>query len=367
MNKYYSFLILCFCLISCEDKVENKTILSVDLEDITNPSIYDLFANIDIISLETTNESLIKDISKVKYYKGKYYILDRPLYRILIFDDKGRYVNKIDNRGDGPNQYIDISDFDINKNTDQIVLLSAVSNSLSYYKIGGCFVNKIKLSKFGLAYKSLQYINNDTIAFWTLYYENRMKYYSVKKDKIVYEDFPEERKDVFCRNEFQMKGFLCRGLSNTVYSLKNGKTEKSYTWDFGENNDLSDLSIPIKSDYKAIVKFGTDVYSSAIVNYVFNIHGQNDQYIYTNLIVKNKGINIFYDKKNNRSHVFNKTKEGATVYPIEWTNDHIISIVSDHITLEDLVPSKIRTPELSKIINDIKEDDNPVLIKHTFL
>ena len=107
MNKYYSLIILCFYLISCSDKTEVKYELLVDLENISQPSIYDFFSDINLIPLETTAESLIKEITKVKYHKDKYYVLDCPLHRILVFDNVGKYLHKIDNRGEGPSEYTD--------------------------------------------------------------------------------------------------------------------------------------------------------------------------------------------------------------------------------------------------------------------
>ena len=220
-----------------------------------------------------------------------------------------------------------------------------------------------------MAYQHLQYINNDTIAFWTSYYESRVKYYSIKKDTIVHEDYPEPegRKDLFCRNAFMMDGFLSRSLTNTVYSLKNGKTEKAYTWDFGDENDLSDLILPKGFNLKAIRQYAKEIVESVTVNYVFQLHGQNDRYIYAKLMIKSKERDVFYDREKKTSLVFNKTSEGAMIFPITWSNNYIISVLESHITLEDLVPTKIRTPELSKIINDLDDNDNPVLIKHTFL
>ena len=367
MNKYYSLIILCFYLISCSDKTEVKYELSVDLENISQPSIYDFFSDINLIPLETTAESLIKEITKVKYHKDKYYVLDCPLHRILVFDNVGKYLHKIDNRGEGPSEYTDISDFYINKENDQIVTLSNASSALNYYNIDGSFKKKIRLDRFGMGYISLQYINNDTIAFWTNFHDNRMKYYSIKEDKIVNEDFPEEHKDVFHPDEFLMDGFLSRGLTNTVYSLKNGKTEEAYTWNFGENNDLSDVNIPKGFDYNAIKRYAEDVYNSVSVNYVFKLQGQNDRYIYAKLAINNIERNVFYDRKNKSSIVFHKTIEDATIFPKIWNNNYIISIVEPGTTLEYLLPTKIRTPEVSEIVNNLNDDDNPVLIKHTFL
>ena len=372
MNKYYSFIIFCLCLISCSDKTEIKGMISVDLEDITQPSIYDIFSDISVIPLETTTESLIKFISKVEYYQNRYYILDKRLHAIFVFDSKGKYLYKINDRGEGPNNYIDLTDFEIDKKREKIMILSAGARCLNYYNMEGKFLKKLRLPKISLYYYKLQLINNDTIVFSTPDGINKLKYYSIKENVIIHEDSINEQKDHFHPNQFMMEGFLSYGLSNTVYSLKNGKTEKAYTWDFGENNDLSNLNTPKGFDYNAIKKHTSDVYSSTTVNYVLYLQGQNDRYIYAMLIIENKTRNILYDKETKRSMVFEKTKEGATICPIKWDNDYIISAIGGYIDLndlefDDLVPNEIRTPELSKIINNIKEEDNPVLIKHTFI
>ena len=367
MIKYYSVIICCLCLISCSDKTETKGVISVDLENITQPSIYDIFSDISVIPLETTAESLIKVISKVEYYKNRYYILDKSLHVIFVFDSKGKYLYKINDRGEGPNNYIDLTDFELDKNIDKIIILSAGARCLNYYNMEGEFLKKLRLPKIKLYYDKLHLINKDTIVFSTPDGINKLKYYSIKENVIIHEDSINEQKDHFHPNQFMMEGFLSYGLTNTVYSLKNGKTEKAYTWDFGENNDLSNLNIPKGFNPNALKKYGEDVFSSVTVNYVIYLQGQNDRYIYAMLIIENKRRNVLYDKETNKSIVFEKTKEGAAIYPIKWDNEYIISTVGGYIEFNDLVPNEIRAPELSKIINNIKEEDNPVLIKHTFI
>lgn len=365
MNKLY-LIIVCFCLLSCADKMDNQNRIVVDLKSRTQPSFFDLFSDCDLIPLETTEKSLIKDISKLICYDNKYFILDRPLSKIIVFDSNGNYLFSIDDKGAGPNEYANISDFDIDKQNDQIIILSPVDRSLYYYKIDGQFEERVKLPNINSGYKSIQLINSDTIAFWTFDYANRMKYYSKRDEKIIHEDFPEERKDIFCVDEFQVRNHLCRALTNTVYSLSDAKTKASYAWDFGNNNDLSLVSFPDNRSNNTMKNFALDIYSSKIVNYVIYLHGSNDHYLYAQLIVKNKYLNLFYDRAQSSYILFEKTKEGAAFYPIAWTNDYIISIVRD-IALEDLLPSSLLNADLKKKLDNLKDDDNPVLVKHTFL
>lgn len=346
--------------------MDHQNKLVVDLNDKTQPSIFDLFSDCDVISLETTEKSLIKEISKLICYDDKYFILDRPQSKLFVFGSDGNYLFSIDNKGAGPDEYVSISDFDMDRQNNQIIILSPVNRSLYYYRTDGLFEERVKLPDIDCGYKSIQVINSDTLAFWTFDYANRMKYYSNKKKKIIHEDFPEERKDIFCVDEFQIQSHLCRSLTNTVYSLKEAETEPSYTWDFGDNNDLSLISFPDNQNRNTLKEFALDIYSSKIVNYVIYLHGSNDRYLYAQLIVKNKYLNLFYDRVQSSYMLFEKTKEGATLHPIAWTNDYIISIVRD-IELEDLLPSNLLDVDLKKKLDGLKEDDNPVLVKHTFL
>ena len=346
-------------------RIDNNKIYA-NINKIETPSMYDLFSKIEIIPLETTKESLIKEISKLVFYDNKYYILDYPLSKIFVFDEMGKFLFNIDNRGNGPNEYVHIGSFNIDPYNHQLIILSAVDRSLHFYDLDGHFKNKIKLPEIERAYKTIQSLNKDTIVFWTFDLSNRMKYYSLSENKIIHEDFPEEKKDIFCTDEFPINGYLCRALTDKVYTLKKGKTQIAYTWDFGEENNLSKVIYPQTQERESFLKYGDDVYSSRIVNHLIGRHGQNNRYLYAQVIIKRRYINVFYNKLDKTTLLFEKTKENATINPVEWTDEYIISITGD-IKKEEILPSNLLNKELSDKLKQLQEDDNPILIKHTFL
>jgi hypothetical protein len=172
------------------------------LEQLNTISFYDIFETIEIISLETKDESLIKEITKVRIFDDYIYIYDRSYSgRLIVYDSNGNYIRKIGIKGEGPDDYIDISDFSLDEKSKKIIILSSIANCLIEYTFEGNFIRKVKLPQIeNGTYSKMTIINKDTIAFWTskenAYY---LKYYSINSDVIVNEEFVEERKDIFCQ------------------------------------------------------------------------------------------------------------------------------------------------------------------------
>ncbi len=64
-----------------------------------------------VVQLETTNESVIGNLYKGVVYHNQIYLLDRRNYSLLIFDENGRFLKKIGDRGKGPQEYLELRDF----------------------------------------------------------------------------------------------------------------------------------------------------------------------------------------------------------------------------------------------------------------
>ena len=75
-------------------------IITVNLERRDKISTKDLFSDIQVIPLETTPESLIRDITQIKFFEDRYYIHDYRRSQIFVFDREGRFQFALNEKGD---------------------------------------------------------------------------------------------------------------------------------------------------------------------------------------------------------------------------------------------------------------------------
>ena len=59
----------------------------------------------------------------------------------VVFDREGRVQFALNEKGDGPGQYLNLSDFAIDTVRRNLVVLCAVSNALFFYDLGGKFID----------------------------------------------------------------------------------------------------------------------------------------------------------------------------------------------------------------------------------
>jgi len=349
---------------SCIDNdVSNKgKQIGIDFAQIESISFKEIFEEVDVIVPELNEYSSIKDITRVFFLDSMICIYDRSyLGHVFLFDMTGKHIRNIGIRGEGPEEYPDIADVKV-YDKQSIWILSAMRNCLFVYNLDGKLEEIIPLPKYDRSYKSFSFLNKDSIAFWSAD-RYKLKFYSLSKKEIFHEEYEEGKRDIFCSYEFQIDKCLCRGMTNTIYSLEKGYLEPMYTWDFGDlTNNLSKLQYPDYNDGKEVRKFAEDAYSSKIVDYLLPFHGMNNRYIYTQAYRKNKPHNIFYNYLNDKVYCFEKTKEGASFYPICWDDIYVFGLVPKSI--EDVIPEKIMNDNIKTKINGINEESNPIIVKY---
>lgn len=69
-----------------------------------------------VMPLETTEASIIGVFQKLVVSPDleEYFVWDSKQSRILVFDRKGNFIRVLDKKGSGPDEYLDISDFQVN-------------------------------------------------------------------------------------------------------------------------------------------------------------------------------------------------------------------------------------------------------------
>lgn len=87
--------------------------------------------SIEYIPLQTTDSAIIGNIRKIVHWNGYYYVLDGLTETIFCFDNKGKFRNKLQKKGLGPDEYYSITDFCVSK-SGEIWVYSPAQAFLKY-------------------------------------------------------------------------------------------------------------------------------------------------------------------------------------------------------------------------------------------
>ncbi|MDR0574955.1 MAG: 6-bladed beta-propeller, partial [Tannerella sp.] len=140
------FFVLLLFACKQENKTSTDNIVMLTLTEksfVERVNTSQFFTSVKCIPLSTDDESLIGEISKVVHHENYIYVSDRfALYR---FTEDGLFSGKIDKRGNGPDEYLYISDFEI-ESTDKVWILCRSSQTLNQYSWSEALNKKIKFN-----------------------------------------------------------------------------------------------------------------------------------------------------------------------------------------------------------------------------
>jgi hypothetical protein len=78
-----------------------------------------IIKNKKYILLDSSSDNILfKGIDKIFIRNNRVYILDKRLKKLIVFDIEGRGIGRVGQIGQGPEEYLQISDFDVNENGD---------------------------------------------------------------------------------------------------------------------------------------------------------------------------------------------------------------------------------------------------------
>lgn len=373
--KKVQYLLFFIIFLSCsKDKgmiIIDKTVVnnSIKSEKITSieEQLIDttIFKNYDVIPLETTNESLFRQIDRICKYTDRIYIFDKSLNKMIIFDDKGKYLNQIHNIGQGPKEYNSAIDFCIDETNNDLILLCDRPYKVMRFSREGEFINE----KTFLGLKTA--ITMDSGYFFCESSDSQSKYDIDCLDKnfnLVYSRLSKLKNvtnSCYSNGKSLVKSKninYSRRFDSSIYCLSNDSIVKKYEFDFGKYKAPIDLAN--ENDCK---KFFDAIREN---NYIFSITNviESERYILFNT---NRYI-CLYDKQNNTLNAYNflynpSLKYGSNnFYPNEGdANSITVSIQPDKLLYYDEKSIK-NNADLKNLINNSKEDDNPVLIFYQF-
>ena len=146
-------LLFSFFIVSCRSKNEadrqmlkgcdrlqrvDNLYTTIDLEHAEERAYDDFIDSIHYIPLGDEC-GVIGNILNIITYKGRFYIQEDHFDRVFIYDESGKCLKKIDNKGRGPSEYLRVESIDINTEKEELILVDGMSDKLFFYDLDGNF------------------------------------------------------------------------------------------------------------------------------------------------------------------------------------------------------------------------------------
>lgn len=131
---------------SCGEQTENKSFIHIDMTNLMEADVQKIplnewAKNVLFIPLETNNDILIKNINAV-FQKEDNFLVMHGYTRISIFSKEGKYLYDISSQGEGPTNFISISNVTLH---NDLIYIHETNNRIKAYDWKGNFVKKIEL------------------------------------------------------------------------------------------------------------------------------------------------------------------------------------------------------------------------------
>lgn len=392
MNKKKRVLIVpflaCFFLIIISCKQKNSSINQIKGHPLTKINLTHKVINTPldsiieikkVIPLETNQNSFLTQIDKVCQFKSNLYVLDKNRNRLYIFDLKGNFKGMVGNRGNGPGEYIDISDFTINKNHNEVLILSAEKKSIHHYDLTGLHVKTQSLPFQSLSFELDQ---NGNYALYQCYFD---------KDNVNLRVMDKNFENLLFSGFDYPNGIQPMNLTNLTGNIT--KNNEGFLYSDATSCYIYQITPEGKSFPKYYIDFQTDFYEEenkydffnffqkiqkGELNYLTNLYEENEKGLAFTYNAKTgnqnervvKRFNAYYSKKDGKLHTSEKVESSRIPNisgPLGLTeNGNFISIIDDNNFPGNNSNVTNIHPEINNAIKNKKEGDNPIIITYDF-
>ena len=212
------------------------------------PMLHDtlFFKSAKLIPLETTTDCLIRKIDKIYVVDDKMIIFDDRLDAVYLFDTKGNFITRIGARGQGPKEYIQITDIYVDAEKKEILLLCDIPYKIMFFNLDGKFIREFNTKKY---YEGFSQIGDTILCVPSEYEEKRtIDIYTVsgefQETMWVDSDIQTYRMDNQSTTYSFSSGSTMSGFRDEVlftysyvpyiYAYRNGNITIKYQLDFGD-------------------------------------------------------------------------------------------------------------------------------------
>lgn len=140
-------LIICYMIITSCVKTDDdnlKVIYPINLNRPLSVDITELIDSITYVPLQTLPSCTLGYIQGLTYTNHCFVI--KADNRLYTFSSDGRFISEISNRGNGPNEYVNIDTYFIDNTNKIIGILCGIDNKILYYNYEGTYEYTIHIA-----------------------------------------------------------------------------------------------------------------------------------------------------------------------------------------------------------------------------
>lgn len=355
--------------------------LRVDLECKQVPTLLSIFELVSFTKLETSEESLIRQINRISYINNKYYLYANR--RCNIFSSEGKYLKGIGKMGRGPGEMVSPIDCSIIPGISEAAFLDNRLRRITIYDFEG---NHLRNRTPGIAYLGhLERVSMDEFIV-TTYIEQKAEqtgmpedfnnscayYYNIETKKVeAIVKFPDNPAVIKVENtntfyKYNNNTYFRPPFSNNIYKFcGENPMENVISIDFGkytlDEEDESYKLSPQKILYESGMGKIVLLYAFLEMKDLYYLVYMKENDFYIHLISKETNKQVRYNVKNRLDVLRN-------CLPLFVSNDNIMASLdpAKYITsYKNLELNSFTAAEVNKL-NDLRKDllpeDNPVVL-----
>jgi hypothetical protein len=335
--------------------------------------------NVNYISLETTENSLVRNILKVHYTKDFIYVSDEN--GLYLFDSFGKFIRQIGSRGRGPGEYSSIMNFEVSE-VANIVIVQGQSSTIQY-DLEGNYVRslgRLPGQKFKILNQEIVFYRPNSIERPVNLVVTSLDFELVRE---FYNNNPKPETNVaFTSPPLYLSGNrICfkEHFNDTLFYLTDSLLVPYIT--FNEKGLLLDQKFELKStgDISDLIDRLYLVEDKLMIHNIL----EGERYVFVSYIQgmnprTQRSVRFLFDKEESNTYCINNGKfindidGGIDFYPeliadskvlIQWIE---VLNLKEHIASDSFKNSEptypIRKKALEELANSLSEDDNPVLM-----
>jgi hypothetical protein len=336
---FFIFILFLACTSNNKEDISpDSKVITVDLDaNMGEKNVFDIAASVTMLRLEEDDENPIGFIDKMIITRTRIYILDSQRAKSLfIYDRDGNFKNIIYHVGNGPGEYTYPKDFDIEKGTENIIIMDGNLRKLLYYTKDGNFISDLSfkntfVNAFSTTNKDALILDKgNTIS------DESNNYIRIvdNKGETIKEllSIPEYLKEITItpRNPLQKiqdTVLYLPSLSNLVYQIVDNQIALRYQFDFGKSWPGKGFFESKKGNHP--LQIAQDLEKDEYVSFLNFLESKD--VIHSNFYFGDKLFSYYYNKNSEKAILFYSTDRTLTP-PITVLESSFVCVryVEDH-------------------------------------